>query len=282
MGFRFRRSVKIAPGIRINFNAKSTSVRIGPRGLGFTVSSTGRKHVSAGIPGTGLSFTEQVAPAKRTRPAQREAIAQPIDLIEPERKSPSGISIFVTIVAILFGVAWCSGRGPASNLQVDAPSQSTNVETTPLSSPTAPAENLAIAGPSEPSAAAATIILFTTAGVRLREGPSTDTGAILTVPAGSEVKSSGTDGQWHRVVYNSRTGWIRGDYLTDERPVQRKNTALTAPKIIAPAQPRAGQAVRGPYTGRCDCPYDRMRNGRLCGGRSAYSRPGGRSPVCYF
>ncbi|RWK45425.1 MAG: SH3 domain-containing protein, partial [Mesorhizobium sp.] len=31
--------------------------------------------------------------------------------------------------------------------------------------------------------------------------------------------------------------------------------------------------------GRCDCPYDLMRNGRLCGGRSAYSKPGGRSPV---
>nr|WP_312795593.1 SOS response-associated peptidase family protein [Tianweitania sp.] len=24
-----------------------------------------------------------------------------------------------------------------------------------------------------------------------------------------------------------------------------------------------------------------MRNGRRCGGRSAYNRPGGRSPVCY-
>ncbi len=24
-----------------------------------------------------------------------------------------------------------------------------------------------------------------------------------------------------------------------------------------------------------------MRNGRACGGRSAYSRPGGRAPLCY-
>jgi hypothetical protein len=24
-----------------------------------------------------------------------------------------------------------------------------------------------------------------------------------------------------------------------------------------------------------------MRNGRACGGRSAYSRPGGASPLCY-
>jgi hypothetical protein len=31
----------------------------------------------------------------------------------------------------------------------------------------------------------------------------------------------------------------------------------------------------------CACPDDLMRNGRACGGRSAYSRPGGASPFCY-
>ena len=35
------------------------------------------------------------------------------------------------------------------------------------------------------------------------------------------------------------------------------------------------------YTGACACPYSTMRNGRRCGGRSAYSKPGGRAPLCY-
>jgi hypothetical protein len=35
------------------------------------------------------------------------------------------------------------------------------------------------------------------------------------------------------------------------------------------------------YSGRCPCPYNIMSNGRRCGGRSAYSRPGGKSPICY-
>lgn len=35
------------------------------------------------------------------------------------------------------------------------------------------------------------------------------------------------------------------------------------------------------YSGNCPCPYSTMRNGRACGGRSAYSRPGGESPLCY-
>jgi len=35
------------------------------------------------------------------------------------------------------------------------------------------------------------------------------------------------------------------------------------------------------YSGSCPCPYNRARNGSNCGKRSAYSKPGGYSPLCY-
>jgi len=35
------------------------------------------------------------------------------------------------------------------------------------------------------------------------------------------------------------------------------------------------------YPGNCPCPYSTARNGSRCGGRSAYSRPGGYAPICY-
>jgi hypothetical protein len=35
------------------------------------------------------------------------------------------------------------------------------------------------------------------------------------------------------------------------------------------------------YSGNCPCPYSTMANGRQCGRRSAYSRPGGEAPLCY-
>jgi hypothetical protein len=35
------------------------------------------------------------------------------------------------------------------------------------------------------------------------------------------------------------------------------------------------------YPGNCPCPYNRAKNGSSCGRRSAYSRPGGYSPICY-
>ena len=59
MGFRFRKSVKIAPGIKLNLGKKSASVSFGGKGARYTVSSTGRKTASVGIPGTGISYSEQ-------------------------------------------------------------------------------------------------------------------------------------------------------------------------------------------------------------------------------
>lgn len=35
------------------------------------------------------------------------------------------------------------------------------------------------------------------------------------------------------------------------------------------------------YPGNCPCPYNTDRRGHACGGRSAYSRPGGYAPICY-
>ena len=35
------------------------------------------------------------------------------------------------------------------------------------------------------------------------------------------------------------------------------------------------------YPGRCPCPYHAASNGSRCGGRSAYSRSGGYSVICY-
>lgn len=35
------------------------------------------------------------------------------------------------------------------------------------------------------------------------------------------------------------------------------------------------------YPGNCPCPYNSAKNGSRCGGRSAWSRAGGYSPICY-
>lgn len=56
MGLRFRKSLKVAPGVKLNLNKKSASVTFGGKGAHYTVNSKGKKTVSAGIPGTGISY----------------------------------------------------------------------------------------------------------------------------------------------------------------------------------------------------------------------------------
>ena len=35
------------------------------------------------------------------------------------------------------------------------------------------------------------------------------------------------------------------------------------------------------YPGTCACPFNTAQNGSSCGGRSAWSKAGGYSPICY-
>lgn len=58
MGLRFRKSFKIAPGVKLNLNKNSSSVTFGKRGAHYTVNSKGKKTASVGIPGTGISYTQ--------------------------------------------------------------------------------------------------------------------------------------------------------------------------------------------------------------------------------
>lgn len=58
MGLRFRKSVKIAPGIKLNFTHKSVGISAGTKGSRVSVNSNGRVTKTFGIPGTGISYTE--------------------------------------------------------------------------------------------------------------------------------------------------------------------------------------------------------------------------------
>jgi len=73
--FRIRRSVKILPGVRWNFGSKSTSLSIGGRGAHYTFGSSGSRF-TAGIPGTGLSYTDIHSSHKRVA-ARHPRIPEP-------------------------------------------------------------------------------------------------------------------------------------------------------------------------------------------------------------
>ena len=57
MGLKFRKSVKIAPGVKININKKSVSTTFGTKGASHTINSKGKRTTTVGVPGTGLSYS---------------------------------------------------------------------------------------------------------------------------------------------------------------------------------------------------------------------------------
>ncbi|HDR8435432.1 DUF4236 domain-containing protein [Bacillus thuringiensis] len=65
MGFGFRKSFKIAPGVRVNVGKRGIGVSAGTKGLRYSVHSSGRSQVTAGIPGTGISYTNSLSSGRK-------------------------------------------------------------------------------------------------------------------------------------------------------------------------------------------------------------------------
>ena len=114
--------------------------------------------------------------------------------------------------------------------------------------------------------------------VNVRAKPTTKSAKVGNLKLGTKILYISIDRNWFQIEIpkTNKVGWIRGDLLADKKPKLK----LFVP-VVAKSPKRTGP-IRAPYYGTCDCPYDRTKRGGRCGGRSAYSRPGGRSPRCYF
>ena len=90
MGFGFRKSFKIAPGVRLNVGKKGiSSVSVGGKGARVSVGKKGtRTTISA--PGTGLSYSTFKSHSKTTRNASSNA--------EPNL----AVSIIVGFIILIF------------------------------------------------------------------------------------------------------------------------------------------------------------------------------------
>lgn len=60
MGFRFRKSFKIAPGFKINLSKSGISSSFGVKGASVSVGKTGVR-ANAGLPGTGIGYSKKIA-----------------------------------------------------------------------------------------------------------------------------------------------------------------------------------------------------------------------------
>jgi hypothetical protein len=97
MSFRFRRSIKILPGIRLNFGKRGISTSIGVRGAHVTFGKTGTR-TTVGLPGSGLSYTH----LDKRRRERLVALAPSLNSSTPPGSASRGwlwIALIVVVIA---------------------------------------------------------------------------------------------------------------------------------------------------------------------------------------
>jgi endonuclease YncB( thermonuclease family) len=114
----------------------------------------------------------------------------------------------------------------------------------------------------------------TASALNVRAGAGAEHQVIDRLQHGARVGIMETNGEWTRVVTDQGAGWVSSAYLSDNQPAAPQQSDAQIRRAIM-------EQSLTYYSGRCPCPYNVDRAGRRCGGRSAYSRPGGASPLCY-
>lgn len=131
MAIRFRKSFKVAPGVRLNVGKKSTGVTLGGKYFRQSFNSSGRKTTSSSIPGTGISFYEtSTKKKKKSKKAERkvrmeeEVNRQPKPVLEettvnevglgasePEPRKPKLWPWIAMALVLLCGLGFLLGHG---------------------------------------------------------------------------------------------------------------------------------------------------------------------------
>ena len=205
-------------------------------------------------------------------------------------KRRSSLGNWVLVALIVVGLAQCF-KSPSSNTSGGTASQQPTVQTTrapPAIVPAPSTRSTSAPTPATASVPANTPVRYVTAStLNMRSGPTTGAGIVGKLPNGHAIQVIRQEGDWLFVDTGSGQGWVSAAYTSATLPAPvaaptpaSQPAALPSYNRDAVVQQIIDQSLRS-YPGRCPCPYNRMSNGRQCGGNSAYSKPGGRSPICY-
>jgi hypothetical protein len=94
MGFRFRRTVRLLPGLRLNLSKSGVSASVGTRGAWFTFGRNGTR-ATVGLPGTGISYST----TNSTK--ERQNVGKP-----SSRAWARWLLVLLLILAIVAGISW--------------------------------------------------------------------------------------------------------------------------------------------------------------------------------
>ena len=251
MGFRFRRSLRIAPGLRLNFSRSGISTSLGGRGATYTIGPRGTR-TTVGLPGTGLFWTS--SSARRTPAAGTDL---PDAAGAALSQGGAGCVWIAAILAVILMIGMCSSSTP------------------PTSAPPQPMPTASPPG---------TAYFVNVRSANCRSAPAASARAVSGLKRGEQILVSEQSGGWSHATGGGRDCWISSALLTSDPP----ELALRTPGAGAPAAgflssdratrrsaPRS--RPRSSYDSGCPCSGNRVcigpRGGRYCitsGGNKRY------------
>jgi Protein of unknown function (DUF4236) len=119
MGFRFHRSVRLFPGLRLNFGKHGISASIGVRGAHVTYGPTGTR-TTVGIPGSGLSYTHLEKPHREIRAIPTTAEPPTDPTASPGSAQRGVLWMGLIVIAIVIAIGRMTSPAPA---QLSTPPQ---------------------------------------------------------------------------------------------------------------------------------------------------------------
>lgn len=115
MGLRFRKSINLGGGFRVNLSKSGVGYSWGTKGLRVTKTVKGKSRVTASIPGTGVSYvTESSSKRKKNAVRKQEAAPTPAK----KYKIPLALKILAVVCGIGFAAYYYLGQGREISLAV--------------------------------------------------------------------------------------------------------------------------------------------------------------------
>lgn len=106
MGFRFRKSVKIAPGVRLNLGKKSAGISIGNKYGGVNLNTKTGASTRVSAPGTGMSYTQKIGRSRKRSSNPLHDESTDSNTSAPKKPFYKRPWFIVLIVLLAIGAIW--------------------------------------------------------------------------------------------------------------------------------------------------------------------------------
>lgn len=245
MGWRFRNSIRLMPGVRLNISKSGISTSLGPRGATLNIGKRGTR-ATVGLPGSGISHSQMLTSSAK---AGFDASSSPT--------KKSGCLPIAGVLAFLLVLGRCISPNETSS-----PPQPIAA----LPAAASPASGSTDGADSEDT------VYVSTASLNGRAKPSTSSTVVHKLMRGETVHIVERKNGWLKVIQGAATFWIISKHVSATPPEAQYTPAPIARLVSSPKKSSKRHAFQS-SGGACSC-----SSGGVCvgprGGRYCYTSGG--------